>query len=303
MGWLGKRRNTSADWVQIKRAYCTETISVRAIAKQNSISDNAIIKEARKLGWSRLEEARRSGVGITPDICARILELVGGGQSLRAVCRMAGMPDAKTVRVYRGKDAEFAAAIDMATNQTGASRRLQPLVRRENLRRRFQELFPEIIRRVESGEWFTQVRKSLQIGEGSFIAWRKSNPEIAHALRQARRKRVSLLCSTAKSARRVYQTGVLRERLLEDELYGAAAKAVGRRGASGHEDIVMDLIEACLAGEFAVDEMHLYVDEFSTAHNSRMGTYKAASLDTKITDDSDTAFVDLLTTDDHSYAE
>ena len=43
----------STDWVQIGDAYCNETVSIRALAKQNGVSDTAIRKAAKKNGWTR----------------------------------------------------------------------------------------------------------------------------------------------------------------------------------------------------------------------------------------------------------
>lgn len=47
------REGNSTDWVQIGEAYCSETLSIRALAKKFSVSDTAIRKEAKKRGWAR----------------------------------------------------------------------------------------------------------------------------------------------------------------------------------------------------------------------------------------------------------
>lgn len=53
--------STHPDWVAIESAYRSGSLSVRAIAEQNSITDTAIRKRAKKEGWMRdlTDEVRR----------------------------------------------------------------------------------------------------------------------------------------------------------------------------------------------------------------------------------------------------
>lgn len=47
------REGYSTDWIQIGEAYCTESLSIRALAKKFGVSDTAVRKEAKKRGWER----------------------------------------------------------------------------------------------------------------------------------------------------------------------------------------------------------------------------------------------------------
>lgn len=47
------KEKNSTNWVQIGEAYCSETLSIRALAKKFGVSDTAIRKEAKKREWER----------------------------------------------------------------------------------------------------------------------------------------------------------------------------------------------------------------------------------------------------------
>jgi hypothetical protein len=47
------REGNSTDWVSIGEVYCTELVSIRALAKNFGVSDTAVRKEAKKRGWTR----------------------------------------------------------------------------------------------------------------------------------------------------------------------------------------------------------------------------------------------------------
>jgi hypothetical protein len=140
------------------------------------------------------------------------------------------------------------------------------------------------------------------------------HPEFAEAFAVARRERIAKRCELAsipskrKRAKRhnpakpVYETAVLRGQLLQDELYRAANAAVGE-WLQDRDDIITDLIEAALNGSIPIEEMKLHAGEFVTAHNRRIGFARALSLDAKVSDDSDSTFIESLTSDDYSFAD
>jgi hypothetical protein len=140
------------------------------------------------------------------------------------------------------------------------------------------------------------------------------HPEFAEAFAAARRERIAKRCELASipskqrrtkrhdPARPVYETAVLRGQLLQDELYRAANAAVGQ-WLQDRDDIIADLIEAALNGSIPIEGMKLHAGEFVTAHNRRIGFARSLSLDAKVSDDSDSTFIESLTSDDYNYAD
>jgi hypothetical protein len=107
-----------------------------------------------------------------------------------------------------------------------------------------------------------------------------------------------------KGSRRVYQTAVLRGRLLQDELYRTADLAVPR-GLQDHirDDVKSDIVEAVLDGSLRLEDISREVGKYIAAHFARFSSYKFRSLDQTLFDDDDMTFIDRLTTDDFSYAD
>jgi hypothetical protein len=180
-----------------------------------------------------------------------------------------------------------------------------------------QEVRDHLLDLIASG---TSIVDALKI-EGmpaynTVVKWRNRDAEFKRRLGEAKAASRALTADQRKeagaarskragAARPVYQSTVLRGQLLHDALYAAADSAVNR-GLPDHvrDDIKSDLIEAVLLGEFPLEEMPLYVREYTAAHNRRQGTFTAWSLDQTLNDDSDMTFVDRLTTDDASnYAD
>ena len=136
--------------------------------------------------------------------------------------------------------------------------------------------------------------------------------DFASVFAVARRSRIERRCAAkpakvrrpAKASKPVYQTAVLRGRLLQEELYLAADRAVPKfLPDDERDDFKSDLIEGVLLGDFTLEEMSSRFKEFRALRDLRLGTYKTDSLDAKVTEEGDLAFIDRLTTEDYSYAD
>lgn len=110
---------------------------------------------------------------------------------------------------------------------------------------------------------------------------------------------------TIKPAKPLLPAGQLRGQLFFDELYSASYAAVSKRGLfeNDRDDVISDMIEAVLRGSMHEDEIGGRAKEFVTAHNRRSETYKFRSLDQTVSEDSDTAFIDLVTADASGYGD
>jgi hypothetical protein len=139
------------------------------------------------------------------------------------------------------------------------------------------------------------------------------DPVFASQFAEARRDRITKQCEAGislrgsyrkKGSKRVYQTAVLRGRLLQDELYRTADLAVSR-GLQDHirDDVKSDIVEAVLDGSLRLEDISREVGKYIAAHFAKFSSYKFRSLDQTLFDDDDIAFIDRLTTDDFSYAD
>jgi hypothetical protein len=119
---------------------------------------------------------------------AQILASVEGGMSLHATLKPKGMPDRKTVRDYGKTDLEFARRLAEARASFDPHKQ-KATTRRRNAAKKYLAAFPEIIRRMEEGDFVTALLAEMGFGQRSFAGFLKGHPEQYQQLIETRRTR------------------------------------------------------------------------------------------------------------------
>lgn len=135
--------------------------------------------------------------------------------------------------------------------------------------------------------------------------YREIDSDFDRALKAARYSPKRKIKKTKKKSYYMRQNRALRGQLDPDQLYRAAEAAVSRHHLLPHvrQDVMSDLAEAILRGDFGLEDVGEYVADFISDHNRRSETFKSSSLDATMSDDSDMTFLDRLSTDDYFFAE